>query len=147
MSLQQWLDNAWIETTKRSAEAVSSLLGVADREIADASLTEISPDGRFAHAYTAVRGLCELALHATGYCVPKGARQHERVIESLKFTLGGVWVEEADFFDRCRRIRNESLYDRAGIVQHQDADELLAAARKLQVAIQDWLQSEHLDLV
>jgi len=147
MSLQQWLDNSWINKTDRSGQEVSNLLDIAERQIADASLPGMSADGRFAHAYEAVRCLCELALHATGYTVLKGMRQHERVIESLKFTLQGEWTETADFFDRCRRFRHQVQYERSGVVQHQDADELLAVAEKLHDAVQEWLQQRHPDLL
>ena len=132
MSLQQWLENSWIRPTEPSREEVANLLDVAGRDIGDASLEGLSPDGRFAHAYNAARSLCEVALHASGYIVPKGTRQHERVIESLKLTLGGEWVEMADFFDRCRRWRHQSMYERIGVVQQQDADELLDAAKELE---------------
>ncbi len=77
MSLPQWLANSWIRKTARSAEHVGDLLAIADRQIADAGLAGISADGRFTHAYDAVRTLCEIALHAAGFGVPKGERQHE----------------------------------------------------------------------
>ncbi len=147
MSLQQWLDNSWIRKTERSAEQIDELLAIASRQIADASLEGISADGRFNHAYDAVRVLCELALHAAGYSVPKGGRQHERSIESLKFTLGNQWATEADYFDRCRRRRHESMYDRSGVTQAGDADELLARARELHEAVNTWLRLHHPDLV
>ena len=147
MSLQQWLDNAWIHKAETTAEEVSELLDIARREISDASVEGLSPDGRFAHAYGAVRCLCELALHACGYHVPKGSRQHERTIGSLRFSLGDEWAEETDYFDQCRRLRNQSMYERFGTVQQQDADELLEAARKLQDAALDWLHRNHADLI
>ena len=147
MTLQQWLDNSWIREAERSRQETRSLLGIAEREIADASLEGISGDGRFNHAYNAVRTLCQVALLACGFSVPKGGRQHERVIESLKFTLGQEWSEEADYFDLCRRMRHKSSYEGTGIAQSKDADDLLAAARKLYQAIEVWLATKHPDLV
>lgn len=147
MSLQQWLDNSWITRIERSAADVANLMAIAEREIADASLDGISTDGRFSHAYDAVRSLSELALHASGFTVPKGLRQHERSIDSLRFTLDADWTAEVDFLDRCRRLRNMSLYDRAGVIQQEDADELLAASRRLLAAVRDWLKSHHPDLL
>lgn len=147
MSLQQWLDNSWISRCEPSAETVSQHLRIAERNIADASLGGISPDGRFDHAYDAVRCLCELALHACGYSVPKGQRQHERIIESIVFTIGGDWAEEAGFLDQCRRQRNKSMYDRSDVVRPQEADELLKVAQALLVAVRRWLEANHSDLV
>lgn len=147
MNLQQWLENSWIRRTEPSREEVANLLDVAHRDIGDASLQGLSPDGRFAHAYNAVRSLCEVGLHACGYCVPKGGRQHERVIESLRYTLGDEWAERTDFFDRCRRWRHQSMYERIGVVQQRDADDLLGAAKTLEIAVRDWLEQNHPDLI
>lgn len=147
MSLQQWLDNAWLKRVTPSAQVVQSLLAIAEREIADASLEGISVDGRFDHAYDAIRSLCEAALHASGYAVPKGGRKHERVIESLKFTVDGPWTDEVDLFDRARRLRHQSIYERIGVVRQRDADDLLETARRLLEATREWLQDAHPGLV
>jgi len=147
MSLQQWHENGWLTKAEPSSAEVSNLLGIAEREIADASLKGISPDGRFQHAYDAVRALCEVALHASGYALSKGQGQHERVIESLTLTLGGEWVETADFFQHCRRMRHQMTYERPGITQGKDADDLLDAAKQLLVEVRAWLEHRHPDLI
>lgn len=147
MSLQQWLDNSWIKSIEPSRQEVAGLLAIAEREIADAALAGMSSDGRFEHAYNAVRSLSQLALHAAGFAVPKGGRQHEWTIGSLKYTLAGDWVEKADHFDYCRRLRNKSLYDRSGMTQQRDADDLLCEATKLMAAVQAWLEKDHPRLI
>jgi len=147
MSLQQWHENAWLNKVQPSRHTVASLLEKAERDIADASVEALSVDGRFGHAYDAVRSLCETALHAAGYEVPRGQRAHERVLESLKFTLGGPWVATADFFSQCRRQRHDLMYKRAGVSQQKDADDLLQSARSLYEAVRDWLRRKHPDLL
>lgn len=147
MSLQQWLENSWIVRADPSKVNAADLLGLVDRDIADGSLEKISSDGRFEHAYSAMRTLCQLALHAEGYRVHKGQPGHERVIESLKYTLGPEWNDQADYFDLCRRTRNSLMYDRADVVSQTDADELLESAKKLREAVIAWLRSKHTDLV
>ena len=147
MSLRQWLDNAWLKQITPSAQVVESLLAIAEREIGDASLDGISVDGRFDHAYDAIRSLCEAALRASGYDVPRGGRKHEHVIASLEFTVDGQWTDEVDLLDRARRLRHQSLYERIGVVQRQDADDLLATARRLLEATRRWLQETHPELV
>lgn len=146
MSLDEWLSNSWIHPIAPSAGTIASLLAIADREIADASLEGMSPDGRFDHAYDAIRAMCEAALHAAGYVVPKGGRKHERVIQSLPFTVDGDWTAEVDFFDRARRLRHQTIYERTGVVQPQDADDLLATAGRLVIAVREWLRDRHPDL-
>jgi hypothetical protein len=147
MSLKQWLANSWIRQAPPNPVEISSLLNVARRDIADGGLEGISPDGRFDQAYEAVRTLCEVALLACGYQVPKGARKHELLIASLQFTLDNMWTGEVDFLDYCRRQRHQSLYDRVGVVQRSDADELLAMAKRLSDAVRRWLAEEHPELV
>ena len=147
MTLDKWLEHSWVAKTEPSRAEVANLLSISKREIADAALEGMSADGTFDHAYSAVRTLCHVALHASGFNVPKGARQHERVIESLKFTLGDDWVEDVDYFDRCRRMRHKSLYDSAGIAKPDDAKELLASAKWLHQAVEDWLATNHPQLM
>lgn len=147
MTLQQWRDNGWLAEVEPSKMEVANLLGIARREIADASLQGMSADGVFDHAYSAVRTLCQAALHASGFSVPKDSRQHERVIESLKFTLAGKWTQEADYYDQCRRTRHQSLYDRSGVAQPKDALDLLHSAKRLLEAVNQWLADNHSDLM
>ncbi len=147
MSLQQWHENGWIHEIKPSAAEVANLLDLARREIGDGALEGISSDGRFEHAYTAVHALCQTALHASGYAVVKGGRGHERTLESSRLTLGGQWSDLADYFDQCRRMRHRLIYERSGVTQQQDANELLSAAKQLQAAVKNWLQDNHTDLV
>jgi len=147
MSLEHWESISWIRKAERSAAHVDDLLGVVERELKDASITALSADNRFVHAYNAARTLCDIALHAAGYGVPKNTSQHERTINSLQFTLGSEWEKETDFFDRCRRERNQSLYDKSDVVRTRDADELLESARRLNEAVRKWLKENHADLV
>ena len=86
-------------------------------------------------------------MTASGFVVPKGMLQHQRVIESLKFTLGSEWADETDYFDLCRRNRHKSIYEQSGINQPRDADQLLESAKKLLTATEAWLQRDHPDLI
>lgn len=147
MTLEQWLSNSWLHRIEANAHETQNLLAIAEREIADASIEQISDDGRFAHAYNAVRALCEIALFGSGFSVPKGQRQHERLIGSLKFTLGDHWSDDVDYFDRCRRLRHKSQYDGAGVARSSDALELLESARKLLAAVRSWLNEHHPQLL
>ena len=89
------------------------------------------------------QALCHVALHASGYAVSKGVREHERVLESIKFTLDGEWVEEADYFDRCRRRRHQSMYEYSGVARKSDATDLLDSAKRLHDALGTWLSEKH----
>ncbi|MBM4030924.1 MAG: hypothetical protein FJ291_03965 [Planctomycetes bacterium] len=147
MSLEQWVANAWLKRVRPLAQNVANLLAIGDREIGDASLEGISTDGRFTHAYDAVRALAEAALHAGGYDVPKGPQQHQRAIESLRFTALSGLPAQVDYLDRCRRMRHRTVYERMGMLQQRDAVELLEAARALREKVRDWLMSNYPELL
>jgi uncharacterized protein (UPF0332 family) len=128
---------------------VQVLLEIARREISDASLEGISEDGRFEHAYDAIRSLAEVALLAKGYFVPKGGNKHERLIDSLRFTLGEPLLdkEKVDYFDRCRRMRHKTMYERSGLIGEAGANTILHEAQNLLEQVDGWLQAERPDLV
>jgi len=48
MSLQDWLKNGRLRAHKSSSGEIAQLLAVADRDLADAQIRELSADGRFA---------------------------------------------------------------------------------------------------
>jgi hypothetical protein len=147
MSLQDWFENSWLTKTAPTARGVQDLLAIADRHIADAGLEGMSADGRFDHAYEAVRTLCQAGLYASGFAVAKGGDAHQRVLDSLKLTVGGDVGTKADYFDQCRRLRHKTMYERADVVQRPESDKLLTATRELRDHVWQWLQEKHSDLV
>lgn len=146
MSLKQWVENRWAKEVKPTPSGVQNFLAVADREIADAGLLEISTEGRFDHAYEAVRNLCEVVVYASGYALSRD-RKHERAIQSLKFTLSGRAAEKIDYLDRCRLLRHKTHYERADVIQASEANKLLDTAKWLRDEVQSWLQKEHPNLI
>lgn len=146
MSLQQWVENGWARKIEPTPRGVSDLLAIVNREIADASLTGMSPDGKFDHAYDAVRNLCEVMTYASGFAIGR-ERKHEWAIQSLKFTVSGEAAEKIDYLDRCRRLRHKTRYERADVIQQSEADKLLETARSLRDEAQRWLQEKHPNLI
>lgn len=147
MSLQQWLQNGWLQQDETTVAEVQRLLQVVDRDLGDAQATGLSADGRFQHAYDAALQLCMVALRASGYRVPKGAGHHKRGIESLRHTLGEQWAETCDHIERCSRLRGQAMYDRIGVVNETDAQELIDTARQLRTDVINWLTTHHADLL
>jgi hypothetical protein len=148
MSLQSWLQIGHIAKHQVTVAEVRNLIGVVDRELADASVAGLSDDGRFTHAYDAALLLCKLALHASGFEVHKRAPGHHALwINSLEFTLGKEHKATVIHLSMSSKLRHTSLYDHAGVVQKQDADDLLEAARQLRANVLDWLRSQHSTLV
>jgi hypothetical protein len=61
MSLRDWAESGWLSPHTTSREEIAGLLGVVDRDLADARC-DISPDGRFGIAYNAALRLCTILL-------------------------------------------------------------------------------------
>jgi len=147
MSLQNWLQMGYLVEHEATVAEVRSLLGVADRELADADVAGLSEEGHFTHAYEAALLLCKLALHASGFKLQKGKGHHSYWINSLEFTLGKEQKDTLIYLSKSSHLRHTTLYDQTGVVQKQDADDLLEAARKLRTDMLAWLRSQHPTLV
>ncbi len=143
MSLEQWLQNGWLQRSDATVAEIQKLLEVVDRDLSDAGASGLSADGRFFHAYEAALQLCMIARKAAGYAVPKGQGHHKRAIESLPFTLGPPWSETVDHLERCSRLRGQAVYERVGAVSEEVATELSATAMQLRADVIAWLNSDH----
>jgi hypothetical protein len=148
MSLKSWLQIGQLTNHQATVAEVRNLLGVVDRELADAGVAGLSDDGRFTHAYDAALLLCKLALHASEFEVPKRTPGHHGLwINSLEFTLGATHKGTLIYLSKCSKLRHTGLYDHTGVVQKQDADDLLDAAKQLRTDVLNWLRSDHPSLL
>ena len=148
MSLQNWLQIGHLINHQATVAEMRNLLDVVDRELGDAGVAGLSDDGRFTHAYDAALLLCKLALHASGFEVQKRAPGHHSLwINSVEFTLGQKHKATLIHLSKSSKLRHATLYDHAGVVQKQDADDLLETARQLRADVLAWLRSEHPILV
>lgn len=147
MSLQNWLQMGFLVEHEATVSEVRSLLGIVDRELADANVAGLSEEGRFMHAYDAALLLCKLALHSSGFKLQKGKGHHAYWINSLEFTLGKEQKDTLIHLSKSSHLRHTSLYEQTGVVQKQDADDLLEAARKLRTDVLLWLRSRHPKLI
>jgi hypothetical protein len=148
MSLQRWLEMGILIKHDATVAEVRSLLGVVERELADAGVAGLSDEGRFIHAYDAGLLLCKLALHVSGFELQKrAAGHHSHWINSLEFTIGKAQKETLIHLSKSSNLRHISLYNQAGVVQKQDADDLLETARRLRTDVLDSLRSGHPNLL
>jgi hypothetical protein len=144
MSLQNWLRIAQLIHHQATVAEVRNLLGVVDRELADAGTVGLSDDARFGYAYDAAVVLCKLALHVSGFEAPNREPDDDSLwFNSLEFTLGQQHKETVIHLSTSSKLRHTTLYDLAGVVQKQDADDLLEAARQLRAEVFAWLRSQH----
>ncbi len=127
-----------------SEQELENLRELINRDLKDADLDGLSDDRRFATAYNAVLQLSKMAIACAGYRVATGAGHHQKTFEAVKAALGTVSAETlADYFETCRRKRNNIDYDAAEIVTETEANELLEKAREFQTLVEDWITQTH----
>lgn len=145
MSLQDWLNEGRIRTHKTSISELSQFLAIFERDMADAQANTISIDRRFATAYNAALTVSVAALAASGYRAA-GEGHHYWTIQSLAFTLQ-LDAETIEKFNKFRRKRNTSDYERTGIVSKKEVTEMLELAKSLRISLEAWLMKNHPELL
>jgi len=105
----------------------------------------LSDDWKFNIAYNAALQASNAALVASGYAVAKGDSNHFRVIQSLAHTVGLDAKGIADFDDR-RKKRGMSVYDTAGVITRQEANQMIDFAKDLLARVKQWLIAQHPEL-
>jgi hypothetical protein len=145
MSLQDWARNGWLTEHQTSAQEIADLLAVADRDLGDCQVKDLSEDWQLAIAYNAALQLATAALAASGYRSARNAH-HFRIIQSLALTVGAD-VKLVAHLDAFRKKRNVSDYERAGLVSEKEAQEMVALARHLRQLVDTWLRTSHPNLL
>ncbi len=86
MSLEDWLEDDHLREHKSSLQEIAGLFKVAERDLTDCQVPDISNDRKFAIAYNAALQFANIALHAEGYRAA-GEGQHYWTFQSLAYTL------------------------------------------------------------
>src|SRR4051812_24364364 len=113
MSLSDWQKNDWLKSHKTSLQEIEGLLSIVDRELKDAQVKGISPDGKFTHAYRASLTLATVLLYVSGYAPARGQSHHYRTIAAVAKILGNAAKDDVDYLEKCRVKRNAAEYDAA----------------------------------
>lgn len=144
-SLRGWAESGWIRPHKTDKAEIAGLLGIVERDLADACKS-ISADWRFGIAYNAALRLCTILLYAEGYRAER-ALQHYRTIQALVLILGRDRQPDVDYLEICRKKRNVIEYDAAGTVTDRDATELTEFVAKLRDGVLAWMREHHPELL
>jgi hypothetical protein len=109
MSLEN-LVGVSVERITPSKQTVRRLLDGAARHIADAKVRHISAETRFGSAYTAIRMLSDVGLHAHGFrTLSSKPGHHQTAIQSLVHTFG-LAPSTVIRMDALRKQRNLMEY-------------------------------------
>ncbi len=79
---------------------------------------------------------------AAGYRA-KGLGAHQTTFVALKLAMGPDVAKLVNYFDRCRRKRNDLSYDMAGVVTDTEAARLLAEVDEFRKTVEDWIAQNH----
>lgn len=128
---------------RASRQEIQDLCELVGRDMRDAAIEGLSDDRKFATAYNAVLQLSKMVIACAGYRVV-GGNHHRNTFEVVKTAFGSPEADAfADYFDTCRRKRNNVDYDGADIVTETEADELLEKAAEFETFVEDWITKEH----
>ncbi|MBF0548394.1 MAG: hypothetical protein HQM08_28420 [Candidatus Riflebacteria bacterium] len=146
MTLKQWFDNSWLKMHTTSLQEIENLLAIAHRDLADASVEDLSDDWRFGIAYNAALKICTILLYCEGYR-PAQNLAHYRTLQALPLILGEKWRKDAAYLDACRNKRNVVEYDYTGGATKADAEELMEFTRQLEKEVMKWIKNSHPNLL
>ena len=112
-----------LEAITPARETIKRLLDGASRHIADAKVRAVSAETRFGSAYTAVRMLADVGLHAHGYrTLTSKPGHHQTAIQTLPTTFG-IDAQTVVRLDRLSQA--ESLYAAASNWLKENRPDLL----------------------
>jgi hypothetical protein len=120
-------------------ETVGRLLDGAGRHIADAKVSAVSAETRFGSAYTAIRMLADVGLHAHGFrTLTSKPGHHQTAIQTLPESLG-VDSRTVIRLDQLRKQRNLTEYS-GDLIPESAVAECLAQAETLHAVAIAWLK-------
>ena len=141
MSLESYARNRWLREHESSAQEITNLLSLADRDIEQSQTPGLGPEWQLDIAYNSALQSATAALAAAGYRAER-ASKHMRVIESLEFTVG-LENRRVRVLDKFRRKRHVAVYERTGAVSEREAAEMIEQARELRKIVESWIRTNH----
>ena len=136
---QQWLAKGDVKTHQTSKQELDNLRALIARDLADAAITELSADRRFATAYNAALQTGTLAIACSGYGVSARSGHHKVTFEAAAVAVGKEASALSDYFDTCRRKRNIIDYMTSSVATDTEADELLGKVREFHQLVETWI--------
>lgn len=129
-SWQQWLAKGDVRTHQTSKQEVDNLRALIIRDLADASVTALSADRRFATAYNAALQAATIAIACSGYRVSARSGHHKVTYEAAALAIGGNAVLLSDYLETCRRKRNVIDYMTSSVATDTEVEEIVQRANE-----------------
>lgn len=146
MSLERYVENAWLRREPTSPQEIADQLGIVARCMNDAAVEGISDDLRFYTTFNAVLALANTALRASGYRTTNQQGHHTRTLETLEYSIGA----DAKLLRKLlafSKKRNVASYDSAGSISNQELKDILITTEDLRHTVEAWLSAVHPELL
>ena len=143
MSWKKLLQDNKVYRHTTSPQELNEIRRLVARDLTDAAIPALSEDRRFATAYNAALQTAKMAIACAGYRIASVPGHHRLTFEGATLALGKPAEQLADYFDACRRKRNEIDYTGATIATTTEADELLLHAKAFLNLVEGWILSTH----
>ena len=112
------------------------------RDLADADVSGLSADRRFATAYNAALQAANMAIACAGYRVTAKMGHHKISLDCMKLAFGSIADKYADYFETCRRKRNVIDYTHTHVATETEAKEILEKAREFYELVEAWIDAK-----
>ena len=146
MSLERYVENAWLRREPTSHQEIVDQLGIVARCMNDAAVEGISDDLRFYTTFNAVLALANTALRASGYRTTNQQGHHTRTIEALEYSIGADLKLTRKLLAFSKK-RNIASYDSAGSISNQELKDILITTEELRHTVESWLRTIHPELL
>jgi uncharacterized protein (UPF0332 family) len=113
------------------------------RDLADAGVPGVSADRRFATAYNAALQAANMAIACAGYRITSQTGHHRLSLQSAELALGKTAQKYANYFDTCRRKRNQIDYTFSNVATETEATEIVLQAKEFYLHIEAWIAKNH----
>jgi uncharacterized protein (UPF0332 family) len=130
MPYEQLVQQGRIKPYKARPEEIQKLLKLAARDLATAE-RNLADDHDWAYtiAYNAILQAARALMFAKGFR-PRGAESHATVVQFIEEALGKSYASQVALFDQMRRKRHRVIYEMAGLVSKQEAEQGVQFAKK-----------------
>ena len=145
MSLEKLLRDRRLVKQVWSDEDLRNLLGLAEDNLKNASVTGVSLDGVYIFAYGAAQSLAAVIVRGSGHKT-RGLGHHETLFETLGLLLPSE-KEVAAYFNRCREKRNTISYKAPNQATPEQTKELVERAGAFQKVVIQWLKANRSDVL
>jgi hypothetical protein len=113
------------------------------RDLADAAVVLLSADRQFATAYNAALQAANMAIACAGYRITARIGHHKVTLDSAALALGKSAEKLTDYFETCRRKRNQIDYTQSHVATDTEAKEIVRKANEFYKLVETWISRNH----